>query len=129
MDDQLKREVSLFVETLAKTQHDKLAALGTFVDLEELTAEIGDEVARQLAGRELGRRAEILGNEPSHGCPDCEQLCPVAPDPEPIILQGMRGEIEYQEPRCHCPACRRDFFPSGRPIGASASRKRHAENS
>ena len=128
MDDQMKRDVSVFVETMAKSQQDKLAAVGTFVDIEELTAEIGDEVARQLASLELGRRANRLSNEPTHACPDCEKPCPVEPDPEPIILQGMRGEIEYQEPRCHCSRCRRDFFPSGRPIGASAPRECHAEN-
>ena len=53
MDDPLKQEVLEFVGTLAKSRREKRAAAGTFVDLEELTAEIGDEVARQPASLEL----------------------------------------------------------------------------
>ena len=128
MDDQIRRDVTAFVATLAKSQQEKLAAAGTFVAIEELTAEIGDEVARQLANGELSRRSEVLRDQPTHACPDCGKECGVEPDLEPIILQGMRGEIEYAEPRCHCSRCRRDFFPSGQTIGASAARERDAEN-
>ena len=128
MDDQFRREVSEVVAALAKSQQEKLAAAGTFVDIEELTAEVGDEVARQLASLELSRRSEALCEQPTHACPNCGKECRVEPDLEPIILQGMRGEIEYSEPRCHCSRCRRDFFPSGRPIGTTAARERDAEN-
>ena len=102
------------VAALAKSQHEKLAAAGTFVDIEELTAEVGDEVARQLANLELSRRSNARCKQPTHTCPDCGKECRIAAELEPIILQGIRGEIEYQEPRCHCSRCRRDFFPSGR---------------
>ncbi len=128
MDDQIRREVSEFVGAMAKRHQEKLAAAGTFVALEDLTAQIGDEVARQLASLELGRRSEVLSSQPAHACPDCGEECAVEPDLEPIILQGMRGEIEYQEPRCHCSRCRRDFFPSGWPIGASSARECDAKN-
>ena len=128
MDDRMRREVSEFVAGLAMSQQEKLAAAGTFVDIEELTAEVGDEVARQLANVELSRRSKALCEQPTHACPDCGKQCRVEPDLEPIILQGIRGEIEYQEPRCHCSRCRRDFFPSGRPIGTSATRECDAEN-
>ena len=128
MDDRIRREVSEFVAAMAASQQEKLAAAGTFVEIEELTAEIGDEAARQLANLELSRRPEALCEQPTHACPDCGKECRVEPDLEPIILQGIRGEIEYAEPRCHCSRCRRDFFPSGRPIGASAARERDAES-
>jgi len=127
MDDRMRREVSEFVAALAKSQQKKLAAAGTFVEIEELTAEVGDEVARQLANLELGRRSEALCEQPMHACPDCGKECTVEPDLEPIILQGIRGEIEYSEPRCHCSRCRRDFFPSGRTIGPTAARECDAE--
>ena len=129
MDDRMRREVSEFVATLAKSQQEKLAAAGTFVEIEELAAEVGDEVARQLANLELSRRSEALCEQPTHACPDCGKECRVEPDLEPIILQGMRGEIESQEPRCHCSRCRRDFFPSRRPIGEVAARECDAESS
>ena len=128
MDDRMRREVSEFVAGLAKSQQEKLAAAGTFVDIEELTAEVGDEVARQLANLELARRSEALYEQPTHACPDCGKECSVEPDLEPVILQGIRGEIEYGEPRCHCSRCRRDFFPSGGPIGTIASRECDSEN-
>ncbi len=128
MDDRMRREVSEFALALAKSQQEKLAAAGTFVEIEDLTAEIGDEVSRQLANLELSRRSEALCEQPAHACPDCGKECSVEPDLEPIILQGMRGEIEYQEPRCHCSRCRRDFFPSGRPIGTFAAGECDAEN-
>ncbi len=128
MDDRIPREVSQFVAGLATSQQEKLAAAGTFIDIEELTAEVGDEVARQLANLELGRRSEALCGQPMHACPDCGKECSIEPDLEPIILQGIRGEIEYGEPRCHCSGCRRDFFPSGRPIGTSAARECDTES-
>jgi hypothetical protein len=43
-------------------------------------------------------------------CPDCQQLCPV--QHEPRTLDCLGGSVTYDEPVCHCPACRRDFFPS-----------------
>ncbi len=129
MDDRMRREVSEFVAGLATSQQEKLAAAGTFVAIEELTAEVGDEVARQLANLELSRRSEALCEQPTHACPDCGKECSAAPDLEPIILQGIRGELEYGEPRCYCSRCRRDFFPSGRPIGTTASRECDAESS
>ena len=43
-------------------------------------------------------------------CPDCGQLCPVSHETRPLIGHG--GTLTYREPLCHCPACRRDFFPS-----------------
>jgi hypothetical protein len=127
MDDRFRRELSEMVVALAERERERLAAAGTFVEIEELTAEIGDEVTRQLANLEFQRRSDVLAAQATHACPDCDRECPVSPEPEPIILKGVRGEIEYTEPRCHCTRCRRDFFPSGRPIGASAARERHAE--
>ena len=56
MDDRLRRRVLAFIEGLAAEEKDRLAALGTFAEIEDLTAEIGDEVSRQLARFELTRR-------------------------------------------------------------------------
>ena len=43
-------------------------------------------------------------------CPDCQRPCPVKHQPRPLDCLG--GSVRYDEPVCHCPACRRDFFPS-----------------
>jgi hypothetical protein len=43
-------------------------------------------------------------------CPECRHLCPVQHEARPLDCLG--GSVSYEEPVCHCPACRRDFFPS-----------------
>ena len=121
MDDRLRQEVLGFIEGLAVREKDRLAALGTFAEIEDLTAEIGDEVARQLARFELTRRAEQMTETGSHACPDCGKEVKVDADPEPLILQGVRGEIEYSEPICRCTRCRVSFFPSGGRTEAASS--------
>jgi hypothetical protein len=121
MDDRLRREVLEFIRGLAVREKERLAALGTFAEIEDLTAEIGDEVARQLARFELTRRAEEMAAAGVHACPECGTEAPVAAELEPLILQGRRGEIEYSEPVCQCTPCRVSFFPSrGRVEACSA---------
>lgn len=125
MDDRLRREVLEFVEGLAVREQERLAAQGTLADIEDLTAEIGDEVGRQLARVELTRRAEAMAAAGSHACPECGKEAPVEEELEPLILQGLRGEVEYREPLCKCTRCRVSFFPSGRRLEASAAGTGH----
>lgn len=113
MEDRMRQKISGFSRQLAIEEKDRLEAAGTLVDLELLTAEIGDELSRQLATQVLTQRSDAMAAKAVHACPDCQRECPLEPDREPLILLGIRGEIEYQEPRCYCPHCRRAFFPSG----------------
>jgi hypothetical protein len=55
----------------------------------------------------LEQQAHSLGNE--QPCPACGRLCPVTSEDRPMTVQG--GQLTLHEPVCHCPACRRDFFP------------------
>jgi len=121
MEDRLKQEVFVFARRLAVQEKNRLAKLGTFVEIEDLTAEIGDELAKQLAQNILSDRADEAATAPHHACPDCGKEAPPEDEREPLILQGRRGEIEYSEPVCYCTRCRVRFFPSGRRIGASGS--------
>lgn len=118
MDCRLKARMTAMVEALAREHQQELAAAGTLVDLEELTCQIGDEVTRLLTERELVRRGQSGLDRPA-SCPDCGQTCPPKPDPDPVILTGMRGELAYSQPCHYCDRCRRSFFPSGRAIGAA----------
>jgi hypothetical protein len=59
-------------------------------------------------------QAERLGD--SHPCPGCGRDCPVTVQERPVEARG--GPFEHREPACHCPTCRRDFFPSAPPAGA-----------
>jgi hypothetical protein len=119
MDDRLKARIRELAQQLLAEEKATFRKARTLFDLENLVVAVGDELACQLANSDLGERADQVAERPEHACPECGRGCTVARDREPLILQGQRGEIEYSEPRCHCPACRRDFFPSG--VGTSAA--------
>ena len=126
MECRIRARVREMVEGLAREYQKELAAAGTLLDLEELTAEIGDEFGRQLCENELldrARRASIAG----HGeCPECGSLCPRG-EPEPTVLQGLRGQLSFSQPSYFCRRCRRSFFPSGGSPGAADSEHGDAE--
>jgi hypothetical protein len=121
MDDRLRQRIGELTRQLAIDEQERLAGLGTFVEIEDLTAEIGDELTRQLARIELSRRAEEMAQAETRACPECGREAPVDPELEPLILKGLRGELEYSEPVCRCTRCRVSFFPSGRRLEAPAS--------
>jgi hypothetical protein len=64
----------------------------------------------------LGQQADTLGSE--QPCPDCGRPCTVRREDRPLTFQG--GQLTQSEPLCHCPDCRRDFFP---PTAPAASRR------
>jgi len=126
MDCRLDAKITAVVEDLAREHQKELAQAGTLVDLEELTCRIGDEVARRLCEHELVGRGDRAMEEAFAKCPDCGEpsmLCTA----EPALLQGMRGELAYRQPRYYCPGCRRSFFPDGRFVGAGGASGRDAE--
>ena len=59
------------------------------------------EAATMQQGIPLGERQP---------CPKCDKLCSVAPAERPFHRKG--AEVQLREPKCYCPTCRRDFFPS-----------------
>ncbi len=61
----------------------------------------------------LERQAGRLGQQ--QPCPGCGRPCPVGRESRPLAVKG--GTIQQDEPVCHCPDCRRDFFP---PAAAAA---------
>lgn len=114
-------------EQLARDHQQELAAAGTLVDLEELTAEIGDEVGRQLCENELTNRSERAAKLEQCACPQCGTLCPRG-DAEPTVLQGLRGEVAFNQPSYYCTRCRRSFFPAGRSFGIAGAKHGDAED-
>jgi len=46
-------------------------------------------------------------------CPACGTPCPVRREPRTLASPG--ATVTHNEPVCHCPACRRDFFPPAAP--------------
>jgi hypothetical protein len=55
----------------------------------------------------LERQATALGTH--QPCPHCGRACVVRRSERPLQVQG--AQLQQSEPVCHCPDCRRDFFP------------------
>jgi hypothetical protein len=86
-------------------------------DMEQIAKFAACAVAKGTIEELLEKKAALLG--PEQPCPTCERLCPVERKPRSIQFWG--GEVQYREPKCHCPACRRDFFPSASGIAPHAT--------
>src|ERR1700722_8517701 len=87
------------------------AGPGLDVDLASLE-QVAVAAARGLTGGTLAtlleQQAQALPAESP--CPECERPCPIHQEPRTLTARG--GTLCYREPIAHCPACRRDFFPS-----------------
>jgi hypothetical protein len=103
-------------KVVARQVHE---AIGPDLDLdadgiEQAAINAARAVARGTIVDLLQRKTSLLGAE--QPCPTCQRLCPVESQPRTIEFWG--GPVPYPEPRCHCPACRRDFFPSASHLAA-----------
>jgi hypothetical protein len=83
-------------------------------DIEQMAATAARAVARGTIEELLERKASLLGAEPP--CPTCQRPCVVRREERAIDFWG--GAVASAEPVCHCPACRRDFFPSAAGLAA-----------
>lgn len=83
---------------------------GLDVDLAQME-EVAVAGARGLTAGALEeattQQAQQLGTQ--QPCPQCGRLCTVVPEERPVEVRG--GVFQHREPKGHCPACRRDFFP------------------
>ena len=90
-------------------------------DMEQIAKSAACAVAKGTLEELLERKAALLG--PEQPCPSCQRLCTV--DRMPRSIQFWGAEVEYREPKCHCLACRRDFFPSAPRTGSERIREAH----
>lgn len=79
-----------------------------FDSIEALAVDMGQAVIRGTVEEILKTQFQRLGTQ--QACPQCGRASPVTRAPRTIQVRG--GTIDYDEPICHCPACRRDFFPA-----------------
>jgi hypothetical protein len=77
-------------------------------DIEQIAVSAARAVAKGTIEELLEKKASLLGAQ--QPCPNCKRLCAVQGERREIHFWG--GPVAYAEPKCHCPACRRDFFPS-----------------
>jgi len=92
------------------------AGPGTQVDfrtLEQVAAAAAAGLTEGTLATLLEQQAQALGTEAP--CPDCGRPCLLDYEDRPLAVQG--GHLTLHEPVCHCPDCRRDFFP---PAGRAA---------
>lgn len=78
-----------------------------FQAMEQVAAAAAAGLTEGTLGTLLDQQAQTLASE--QACPDCGRLCPVGYEDRPLIVKG--GQLTLHEPICHCPDCRRDFFP------------------
>ena len=79
-----------------------------FDSIESMAVDVGQAVIRGAVEEALKTQLKLLGDH--QPCPECARACPAVTTSRTIQVRG--GPITYDEPVCHCPACRRDFFPS-----------------
>jgi hypothetical protein len=76
--------------------------------LEELALEVSRGLVEGTLDTLLQQQAQALGAE--QPCPACGRPCPVQREPRTLRFPGGH-QVQHDEPVCHCPDCRRDFFP------------------
>ena len=79
-----------------------------FSEIEEAGHKLGQFLSRVAQTRLTNEVA--TGERVARECPACGQVCSV--ETAKRMVTGIDGPVEFLEPKAHCPACRRDFFPS-----------------
>jgi hypothetical protein len=96
-------------------------------DIEQFAKGAACALAKAAIEEMLEQKAVALGSE--QHCPECQRLCPVEREARTIWFWCCA--INYHEPKCRCPACRRDFFPSTTFVASDDARLQpvsHAQN-
>jgi hypothetical protein len=86
-----------------------------FVDMEQFAAVVAAGLIEGSITALLEQHAASLTDE--RPCPECGTRCPIGYEDRTLTIAGGQT-LPLHEPVCHCPRCRRDFFP---PADASAT--------
>ena len=79
-----------------------------FQDMEQLAAVFAAGLTQGTLTTLLAQLSQTLPKD--QACPECGHLCVVEFKDRDLTLEsGQR--LPLHEPVCHCPHCRRDFFP------------------
>lgn len=118
------RNEDLDLSPEARKQFDRLVALlaqegfgengppleTTFAQIERFGHQAGRMIARAVDAELVRQHASHFADAQS--CPTCNEKRPLKESPHPLPMQTDDGRVTLHEPACHCPRCRRDFFPS-----------------
>ena len=86
-----------------------------FTTMEQLAAVVAAGVTEGTLAALVADQAQALTDH--QPCPKCQTSCPVEYSDQSLTL-GTGQVIALHEPICHCPKCRRDFFPPTDHVGA-----------
>jgi len=76
--------------------------------IEDAAHAVGQRLSRLTQQMHAAEVSARHGGEAK--CPTCGRRCPTSPAKRPVVSGD--GSVELPELKCHCPSCRRDFFPS-----------------
>lgn len=112
--DALERKKLQLLQQVAELEVEQQRRRGTFDKVPHFSEieDAGQNLGRVLSCLSQSRLAnEVAAGQPALGtCPTCGQSCPM--EVHKRTVTGLDGPVEIMEPKAHCPACRRDFFPS-----------------
>ncbi len=79
-----------------------------FAQMEEVACAAARGLTEGALQAATAQQSQLLGEK--QPCPQCGKLCAVLHEERPLRAKG--GIVSLGEPKCYCPTCRRDFFPS-----------------
>ena len=79
-----------------------------FADMEQFAAVVAAGLIEGSITTLLKQQAQVLAEELP--CPECGTGCPVEYQDRLLTIESGQA-LPLHEPVCHCPRCRRDFFP------------------
>ena len=85
-----------------------------FDTMEQIARAAAAGLTEGTLGTSLEQQARALPDD--YPCPDCGAPCLVRRQPRALVTPG--ATVAHSEPVCHCPTCRRDFFPPAPPAAA-----------
>ena len=85
-----------------------------FAQMEEVASAAARGLTEGALEAATAQQGQLMGAK--QPCPQCGQLCTVGSDERPLRAKG--GVVLLREPKCYCPTCRRDFFPSASRVEA-----------
>lgn len=88
-----------------------------FAQMEEVAGAAARGLTEGALEAATAQQGQLLGEK--QPCPQCGKLATVGGAERPLRAKG--GVISLCEPKCYCPTCRRDFFPSAAGVEAGRS--------
>lgn len=114
VNDAMEAEKLRLLERIAEIEVQQQRRRGLLDEVPHFSEieESGQKLGRLLSRLSQSRLAnEVAVGAPSaHACPTCGRTCAV--ETVQRTVSGLDGPVKVMEPKAHCPACRRDFFPS-----------------